>query len=198
MDAFGQSLHQPRDADLVDHLGELAGAGGAKQLAHPRIGGDHRLGAAIGRLATAAHHGKDAVLGAGLTARHRGVDEMEAGSGRCLVEFTRDFGGGGGVVDEDRALFHPGEGAAVAKGDRAQVVVVADAGHHEILTLGGGLRSRGGASAEFVGPGFRGRRRAVVDRHLVLTLLHEMPRHGEAHDAETDESDFSHDGNLGC
>src|SRR6185295_1629383 len=31
MDAFGEPLHQPGDADLIDHLGELPGAGGPQQ-----------------------------------------------------------------------------------------------------------------------------------------------------------------------
>src|SRR3546814_12978054 len=34
-----------------------------------------------------------------------------------LGEFPGDFRGGGGVVDEDRALAHPGEGAVVAEDD---------------------------------------------------------------------------------
>ena len=46
VDALGEALHQSRDADLVDHLGELARAGIAEELAHPRVGRDHRLGAA--------------------------------------------------------------------------------------------------------------------------------------------------------
>jgi hypothetical protein len=40
-----EPLDQPGDADLVDHLGKLAGAGRAHQIAGARIGGDHLLGA---------------------------------------------------------------------------------------------------------------------------------------------------------
>ena len=47
--AFGEALDQAGDADLVDHLGELAGAGRAHQPAGAGIGGDHRLGAGVGR-----------------------------------------------------------------------------------------------------------------------------------------------------
>ena len=44
MDALGEALHEPGDADLVDHLGELAGAGRTHQADHARIGVDDRLG----------------------------------------------------------------------------------------------------------------------------------------------------------
>src|SRR4051812_34910244 len=37
MDALGQALHQPRNADLVDHLGKLTGADAAHQPDHPGI-----------------------------------------------------------------------------------------------------------------------------------------------------------------
>ena len=142
MNAFRKTFDQAGDADLVDHLGQLAGAGRAEPLAHPGIGRDHGLGAGIGVFAAAAHHRQHAVFRAGLAAGHRGIDEFEAGLGRFGVEFARDLGRRGGVIDEGRALLHAGEGAIGAKRDRAQVVVVADAGHHEILALGGGLRRR--------------------------------------------------------
>ena len=163
-----------------------------KPLAHPGIGGDDRLGAGIGVFAAAAHHGQHAVFGAGLAAGHRRIDEFEAGLGRGGVEFARDLGRGGGVVDEGRAFLHAGERAIGAERDRAQVVVVADTGHHEILALRGGLRRCGGLAAEFLGPCLGLGRRPVEDRDLVAAFDDQMSCHGKTHDAETEKSDFSH------
>ncbi len=79
----------------------------AETLAHPRIGRDHGFGAGIGVCAAAAHHGQHAVFRASLAARHRRIDEFEPCLGGGGVEFARDLGGSGGVVDEGRALFMP-------------------------------------------------------------------------------------------
>ena len=46
MQAFGEALDEAGDADLVDHLGELAGARCAQQVAGARVGGDHLFGLA--------------------------------------------------------------------------------------------------------------------------------------------------------
>jgi hypothetical protein len=96
------------------------------------------------------------------------------------------------VVDEGRTLLHAGEGAVGAERDRAQIIVVADAANHKILAFGSSLRRRRAAAAELVGPFLRLRRRAVVHRHLMATLFHQMSCHGETHHAETEKSDFSH------
>ena len=193
MDALGEALDQARDADLVDHFCQLAGAGRSQPLAHPRIGtGDDRLGALIGVLVAAAHDRQHAVLRAGLAAGDGTVDEFEAGLLGGRIQLARDVGGSGGVVDEGRALLHAGKGAVGADRDRAQIVVVADAAHHEILALGGGLRGRGGLAAELLGPLLRLGRGAVVDGDLMATLFDEVSCHGETHDAETEKCDFGH------
>ena len=192
MNAFRKTLDQARDADLVDHLGQLPRARGPEPLAHPGIGRDDRLGAGVGFLAAAAHHRQNTVFRAGLPAGYRGIDEPEAALGRLRIELARDFGRSGSVIDEGRAFLHAGEGAVGAKRDRTQVVVVADAGHDKILAFGGGLRRRRGASAEFFGPRLRLGRRSVEHRHLVAPFFDEMPCHGETHNAETEKSDFSH------
>ena len=57
------------------------------------------------------------------------------------VKLARDLGRSGGVVDEHRALLHAVEGAVWAQRDFAQVVVVADAAHDEVLALGRRLRA---------------------------------------------------------
>ena len=68
------------------------------------------------------------------------------------VQFARDVGRGGGVVDEDRAALHAGEGAVGPERDRAQIVVVADAGEDEIAALGGGAGRRRRLAAVFGDP----------------------------------------------
>ncbi len=102
---------------------------------------------------------------------------METALGGFCVELTRHFGGGRGVVNEDRAGFHPCEGAVVADGDRAEVVVISDAGHDEVLSFGSGLRRCCSAAAELFGPGFRLCAGAVVHRHLMAALGDEMASH---------------------
>jgi len=67
-----------------------------------------------------------------------------------------------------------------------------NAAHHEILTFGSGLRGRCGAAAELVHPLLGLGCGAVIDRHIMAALFHEMSSHRESHDAETDKSDFSH------
>ncbi len=193
MDAFGEPLDEARDADLVDHFCQLAGPGRTEPLAHPRIGaGNDRLGGGIGVLVAAAHDSEHAVLGAGLAAGDGAVDEFEAGFLRGGVELAGDVGRRRGMVDEGRALLYAGKGAVGADRDRAQIVVIADAAHHEILALGGGLWRRGGLAAELLGPLLRLGRGAVVHCDLMATLLHEVPCHGETHDAETEKCDFGH------
>ena len=149
---FCEALNQAGDADLVDHLGQLAGARGPEPLAHACIGGDHRLGAGIGVFAAAAHHRQHAVFRAGLSAGHRRIDEFEAGLGGGGVEFAGDLGRGRGVVDEGGAFLHAGKSAIGADRDGAEVVIVADAGHDEILAFRGRLRRRCGLALEFLGP----------------------------------------------
>jgi hypothetical protein len=188
---------QPGNADLVDHLGQLAGTRGSQKLAHPGIGGDHRLGAGIGVFAAAAHHRQHTVFRAGLSARDWRIDEFEAALGRLGVEFACDLGRGGGVIDESSTLLQARECAIGADRDRAQVMVIADACHDKILALGGGLRRRGGFSAEFLGPCFGLGSGPVEYRHLVATFGDEMSCHGETHNAETEKSDFGHVFNPG-
>ena len=71
------------------------------------------------------------------------------------IEFARHIGRGGGVVDEDRAGLHAGEGAVRAQHHAAQVVVVADTAEHDLRACRGFARRGGGLAAEFGGPGLR-------------------------------------------
>ena len=128
---LGEPFDDAGDANLVRHLGELPGAGGAHQIAGTRIGGDHFFGRRERRRLAAAHHREHAVLGAGLAARDRRVDEFKAAL-LCLgMKLARDLSRGGGVIDHDGARPHAGKYALLAQHHLAQIVVVADAGHDE-------------------------------------------------------------------
>ena len=85
------------------------------QIAGARVSGDHLLGLRERSRLAAAHHREHAVLGAGLAAGHRRVDEIEA-AGFCLgVQLARDLRRGRGVIDHDGALAHAGEHAVRAE-----------------------------------------------------------------------------------
>ena len=99
------------------------------------------------------------------------------------MKFPGNDRGSGGVVDQDRALLQARERPVVPVGDRAHVVVVADAHHDEIGALRGFLRGGGGLAAVLLHP-LRGlRRAAVVDRHVVAAFFQQVARHRVAHDA---------------
>ena len=78
MQRFGESLDEAGDADLVDHLGELAGACRTHQADHAGIGVDDRPGAFEDGLVAAAHDGQHAVFGAGLAAGDGRIDEIDS------------------------------------------------------------------------------------------------------------------------
>jgi hypothetical protein len=177
------TLQQSGDANLVDHLGQLAGARLAQKIAGTRVSRDHLLGAAKGLIVAAAHYREDAVLGAGLAARHRRIDGIEAAFFGRGVKLAGNVGRGGGVVDKNLALAHAGEGAIGAESHFAQVVIVADAAHDEILALGRGFGRGSGFAAELRHPFLGLGGGAVIDGHLVSALGLEMPGHGVAHDA---------------
>ena len=107
-----------------------------------------------------------AVLGPGLSARDRRVDEVRGLLPAGPEQLARDIGRRRGVVDEDGRLDEPGQDAVGPVGDRAQVVVIADAGQDDLGTGRGLARGRRRRAAEARRP-LRGLgRRAVVDGHL--------------------------------
>ena len=75
---LGQGLHHPGDADLVDHLGELAGPGRTHQGDRLAVAFYRRPGALEGRRVAADHDRQSPVLGPGLAAGDRRVEEIEA------------------------------------------------------------------------------------------------------------------------
>src|SRR5262249_11706076 len=99
----------------------------------------------------------------------------------------------GGVVDKGRAFANAVEGAVLAKRDLAQVVVVADAAHDEVLTGGGGPRGGCALAAELLDPllGLGGG--AVIDRDLVATFVLEVPGYRIAHHAKPEKRHLRHD-----
>jgi hypothetical protein len=127
---------RPGDADLVHHLRQLSGAAGAQQREGARKGHGHRPRRLESRGIAATHHGQRAVLGARLAARNGRIDKVQADVLRGGVQLAGHVGRGGGVVHEDRARRHAGEGSIGPQRDRPQVVVVADATEHDVGALG--------------------------------------------------------------
>ena len=121
------------DAGLVDHLRQLAGTRSADAGDGACIGQGHRPGHRVegGRLA-AAHDGQRTVLRAGLAAGHRRVDEMQAMLAGIGVQLARHRGRSRGVVHQHRTRRHAGAGAVTPQHHAAQVVIVADAGEHDL------------------------------------------------------------------
>ena len=116
--ASGERLQQPTDADLVDHLRQLAGSRWTEEgdgaAARPQNG----LGANEWvRLAT-AHDRERPVLGTRLTAGHRRIDEMTALFAASLGQLARDAGRGRGVVDDDPRRLEPSQDAVAPQDHR--------------------------------------------------------------------------------
>ena len=198
---LAQALHQTGDANLVDHLGQLAGAA----VTHQGEGFGKRHASALYRFksrgVTTAHDGERAVLRAALATRHRRVNEMQPQRLSRGVQLARHRGRGRGVVHQHRARLHAGQRAVGAQHHAAQVVVIANAAKHNVCTgcslaRRGRLARRGGGS-EFGTPSRRLGRAAVVDSDLVAGQR-QMAGHGMTHHAQTQECDFvGGDGGVG-
>ncbi len=186
VDRLGQTLQGPGDADLIDHLGELAGARPPDPLDRLGVGRDHRPDAVNGRLLPSDHDGELAGLGARLAARHRGVHEPAAELPRPAGRLTRELGRSGGVVDDHAALGH---GRQRLVHHLAHVVVIADAEQHHLAARDGLGDGRAGASAMRSGPAPGLFRRTVEHRDLMARGL-QVPGHGKAHHPETDECEL--------
>jgi hypothetical protein len=127
-----------------------------------------------------------------VAAGDRRIDELQPALDRGRTELAGDVRGRGRVVDEDRAAPHAGERAIGAEHDRAQVVVVADAGEDDVRA-GGGFAGRCRAAMAtrraVLGEPLCGfRRAAVVDADAVPGAC-QVPRHRMAHHAEAEKSD---------
>src|SRR5262249_49712877 len=190
---LGKSLHKAGNADLIAHLGKLAGAPWPHQVASPCISRDDLFGPSEPLRVTPPHHGERTILCTGLAARHGGIDGIEAAVTGCGMKLASDLGRRRGVIDEHRVLRDPVKSAILSEGDLAKVVIVADTGHDEILTLGGGQGGGGGTPAElrhpFLGLGCG----AIVHGNIVTTLGLEMTRHRVTHHAEPEKRYLCHE-----
>ena len=101
------------------------------------------------------------------------------------------------MVDEDRARLHAGEGAVGPERDRAQVVVVADAGEHEVAP--GRRLARGRRAAPPCSATQASAFAAVRCRRATLwpPRSTEMSRHRVAHYAQAQKRDFAQSSLLG-
>ncbi len=107
------------------------------------------------------------------------------------MQFARDGGRGGGVIDEQAAGRHGGEGAAVGvQRDLAQVRIVANAAEHHVCAARCLGRVVGYLAAVFGSPGLGLGAGAVVDRDLMPALGQQVASHGRAHDAHAEKSQF--------
>ena len=186
IEPLGETLHDAGDADLIDHLGELAAARGPHQRYRSAVVRHHRF-SRLERVRVAADHdGELAVLCTRLTARDRRIQEGDTFRFRCAMKLARNLRRGRGVVREDGALLHADEGALGRGRDLAHVMVVAHTHENDVGALGRGCRRLLEAAAILAGPGLRLRSGAVIDRDLVAVLL-EMTGHRIAHHAETQE-----------
>jgi hypothetical protein len=108
-DGFRQALHQPGDADLVDHLGQLAGPA----VAHPRDGAWRRPSPPASWRRTAAASPPHITVSSAvdgtrparpIPARRRSARSLSAAASAC--QLSRHRGRRRGVVDEDSARLH--------------------------------------------------------------------------------------------
>jgi hypothetical protein len=122
-----------------------------------------------------------------LAARHRGVEKAAALGGAGFGQFARDFGGSGGVVDQDGAFFMPlrtPSGPSVtARRSSSLPTQVKTKSAPFAASEAVSQAVPPNSSAHFAGLG----RRAVVDPDFVAALGLEVTRHGVAHHAKTDE-----------
>ena len=189
--ASRQALHQAGDRDLVDHLGELARRRSApSSVTALAIGHRHRLGAS-----NAAASPPHITVSAPLIApgcRPRPARRRSRGRARPRRRPARARPSAEAVVWSTKIApaLHAGEGAVVAERDRAQVVVVADAGEDDIGASAAAspawrratCRRTPATQLPRLGGG------AVVDGDRVAGAR-QVAGHRIAHDAEAEEGD---------
>src|SRR5215213_5389760 len=108
------------------------------------------------------------------------------------MQFACNFGRRGGVIDKYRALLHPCKSAIGAERHFAQIVIVANAGHDEILAFGSLLRRWGPLAAVLRDPFLSLGSGAIVDGELMAAFALEMSGHRVAHDAQTKKCHLCH------
>ena len=99
------------------------------------------------------------------------------------MQIARDFSRSGGVIDDDGTLVRAGEDAILPQHHLAQIVVITDAGHDEVLARSGVLRRRRAFAAMLRDPLLGLGAGAVEHRDIMAALGLQMPCHGVAHHA---------------
>ena len=192
MDALGESLDEPGDADLVDHLGELA-----RRRPVPAAGRrGHKLmitGSALAKTsASPPHMTVSTPFSAPAWPPETGASMKPAPCSFAAACSSRATSAEAVVWSTKIAPWpSPANAPSGPMVTCAQVVVVADAGEDESPALrrppaGVAARVRRCCGDPCLGLG----RGAVVDCD-VMALGLEVPRHGAAHDPEPDETRLS-------
>ena len=190
MQPLGQPLQHAGDANLIHHLGELAGTDTAHAPHSAGVAAKHWLGGRE-RRGVATHHDRElAVLRARLATTHRRVEKPAATLRRGRRELLGEFRGRGGVIDEDGTGFQAGEHTVGRQRHAPHIGVIANAQAHDV-GIGGGRGRGGGRGANvFSKPSLGAYGRAVVHAHRVAGGG-QVPRHRIAHHAEADEGHLS-------
>ncbi len=151
------------------------------------IGIHDRVSLGKSLIGAADHDGQHTIFRTRLTAGNRRIHKGAALLFRGVIKFTGQTGRGRGVIDKDRTGFQPGQNAVIAIDDRAHIIIITDTGKGNVGALGG-LAGRINCRAAILAGPFLGLRfGAVIDLHL-MTGFDQIPRHGIAHDTETDKS----------
>ena len=182
MQPLGQPLHQPGDADLVDHLGHLPGARFSEPAAELGVGVDHRLGGLDRRPRRRRTSRRAGHFRPGLPAGDRRVDEghvpARPGNG---VQFARDLCRHGGVIDERRPRPCPRTRRPAPRQTLRRSSSLPTQAITKSAPCGRLARGRLPGPAMTGHPGLRLGVGAVVDRHLVAcpgeVTGHRTPHH---------------------
>ena len=162
--AFRERLYEAGDADLVDHLGELARAGRPHEVDSRAVAFEKRKHAVVVLAASAGHDRQLAVLGPGLTPGYGRVHESKIALARAAVQFAREFGRSGGVIDQNRPAAHARKRAARFQRNSAHVLVATHAGERE-------LRFRQAAAGLLAAtPPYSSTQRSAVERVRLNTV----------------------------
>ncbi len=149
---FRKPLHHARDADLVDHLGELPGTRRADQARAARIGTEHRLDPGKIFRTASGHHREDAFACTGLATGYRRIDKADRVLRSRALELAGETRGGRGVIDQHRAGLHRGEQAVFSEHHLAHALVIAETAEHRVRTGRGPRRSRARFATVFGDP----------------------------------------------
>ncbi len=116
--AFSEGLHKSGNANLVDHLRQLPGAGWTHEAAGPGISGDHGLSFHEIIPVAAAHDGQLTIFRSGLAPRNRRIEKSKSARFRLAIELSGNRGGRSRVIDKHGARRNARERSILSKGDR--------------------------------------------------------------------------------